>query len=325
MKKNRKYLAGGIFAAVAGAAMVIVSAGANAADFPERDITFVVPYSPGGGSDQQVRRLHAGLEEALGVGIQIVYKTGGGGAVGFLDLHSSAPDGNTIANVVVPNIIVAAQGDDVGFKPEEFSYIGMTDQSVGAIVVANDSNFATIEDSIEYAKENPGKLTVAGVGASGLANYALMVDAFDIDATYVPVSGGLGSILPLLQGGHVDIAILSSSHAVLYKDTVRAILVTGEKSPALPDVPNSEEAGYPNFVFGTTWGIMAPPGTPDDIVAILNAAVNKAVADPAVRKQQVDIGVTPVSMTPEEARELVLRNVAVVDKQIKLIDELGLK
>lgn len=325
MTKNRGYWRGGILAAAAGAIMAATAGGAAyAQSFPDHDITFVVPYSPGGGSDQQARRLQKGLEEALGVGIRIVYKTGGGGAVGFLELHSSEPDGYTIANVVVPNIIVTSQGDDVGFKPEEFAYIGMTDQAVGAFVVPKQSEFQTLEELIAYAKENPGKLTVSGVGATGQANFAMLVDGLGIEATYVPVSGGVGKIMPLLQGGHVDASLLASSHATRHKETVRTLAVAGQASPALADVPTFESLGYPTVNYATTWGVMAPPGTPDDIVAVLNDALNKAVADPAVKEMQIGNGLTPMSMSPEEAKQFVLDNLSEVDRKAKLVEEQGL-
>ena len=125
MKSNHNYLQKGILGAVA-ATFLAITPGAAKAEYPDKPITFIVPYSPGGGSDQQARRLVPGLEAALGVKIRIVYKTGGGGAVGFGELSRSKGDGYTISNVVVPNIIFAARGKDVGFKPGDFSYIGMT-------------------------------------------------------------------------------------------------------------------------------------------------------------------------------------------------------
>ncbi len=298
---------------------------AHAGSFPEHDITFIVPYSPGGGSDQQARRLQAGMKKHLGVGVRIVYKTGGGGAIGFLELHSSKPDGYTIANVVVPNIIVTSQGDDVGFKPADFSYAAMTVTAAGAFVVPNQSKFKTLKEVIAFAKANPGKLTVAGVGSSGLANFAVLVESFGIDATYVPVSGGVGKIMPLLQGGHVDASVLSSSHATRHKGTVRALVIAHEQEvPGLPGVPSADSLGYPNFKYATTWGIMLPPGTPADIVAKINEAVNAATADPKVRELQVKVGMTPLRMTPKEARQLVMDNIAGVKNKAMLIKKHGL-
>ncbi len=110
MKKTHYYLRGGILGAVAGAVFAVTAGTAIAAGYPEKDITFIVPYKPGGGSDAQARRLQAGLEKNLGVKIRIIYKTGGGGAVGFNELYRSKPDGYTISNVVVPNIIVTSKG-----------------------------------------------------------------------------------------------------------------------------------------------------------------------------------------------------------------------
>lgn len=321
MTVKRKYQPGRFLAAAAGGLfMAIAACGSASAQFPERDIMFIVPYSPGGGSDQQARRLQAGLEKALGVNLRIVYKTGGGGAVGFLELHSSKPDGYTISNVVVPNIIVTSKGDDVGYKPDDFSYIGMTDKAVGALVVPKDSKFKSLEELVAYAKANPGTLTIAGTGSTGNGNFAEIANSLGIKATYVPISGGVGKTLPYLQGGHVDAAVFSSSHAVKNAGTVTALGLAGsEPSQALPNVPTFKSLGYEGFNMATTWGIMAPPGTPADIVKVLNAALGEAVSDPEVQAAQVKNGLTPMSLTPDEAREYVLGNIERVDRITELL------
>jgi tripartite-type tricarboxylate transporter receptor subunit TctC len=166
-----KHHPGRLLAAATALSLAFVACGAShAAEFPERDITFIVPYAPGGGSDQQARRLQPGLEKALGVTIRIVYKDGGGGAVGFNELYRSKPDGYTVSNVVVPNIVVTAKGQNVGYKPEEFAYIGMTEQAVGALMVPKNSKFKSLKEFVDYAKANPGKVTIAGVGSTGEEN-----------------------------------------------------------------------------------------------------------------------------------------------------------
>jgi tripartite-type tricarboxylate transporter receptor subunit TctC len=326
MRKRRqfRYHPGKFLAAIAVLSMAAIAGGpGSAADFPKRDITFIVPYAPGGGSDQQARRLQEGLQKALGVNLRIVYKTGGGGAVGFLELHSSKPDGYTIANVVVPNIIVTAKGENVGYKTEDFSYIGMTEQAVGALVVPKDSKFKTLKDLIAYAKANPGKLTIAGTGSAGHANFAEIVHALGIRATYVPVSGGVGKTIPYLQGGHVDAAVFASSHAAKHTTTITALGLAGsEPSPALPGVPTFKSLGHDGFEMATTWGIMAPPGTPADVVKVLNAALQKTVADPKVKDAQVKNGLTPMSQTPEKARDFVLGTIKSVQRTEELVKAL---
>jgi tripartite-type tricarboxylate transporter receptor subunit TctC len=281
--------------------LAITAGGASAADYPDKPITFIVPYSPGGGSDQQARRLQPGLEKALGVNIQIVYKTGGGGAVGFSELWRSKPDGYTISNVVVPNIVISAKGENVGFKPGEFAYIGMTARALGALMVPKGSKYKTLADFVAAAKANPGKLTVAGVGNTGAANYAELEEILGIKTTYVPVSGGVGKMMPMLQGNHVDAGMTASSHAVKHRATVDTLVLAGsEPSEALPGVPNE-----PRWTYTTTWGIMAPPGTPADRLAVLNAALNKATADPKVRDLVIKNGLSPMRQTPAEAKAYV--------------------
>ncbi len=284
-----------VYVAVAGGAAFAVE------KFPEKPITFIVPYSPGGGSDQQARRLQPGLEKALGVEVRIVYKTGGGGAVGFNELWRSKADGYTISNVVVPNIVISSQGDDVGFKPGEFEYIGMTASAVGALMVPKGSKYKTLKDFVAAAKANPGKLTVAGVGGTGAANWANLADVLGIETTYIPVSGGVGKMMPMLQGNHVDAGMTASSHAVKHKATVDTLVIAGaETTSALPGVPNESRWEYV-----TTWGIMAPPGTPKDRIDILSKALLETTADPKLKEMVVNNGLVQIRQSPEEAKAVV--------------------
>ncbi len=309
MKKNPSYRRGVILGAVV-AAFVAMTTGAFSAEYPDKPITFIVPYSPGGGSDQQARRLQAGLQKELGVEVRIVYKTGGGGAIGFNALWQSKPDGYTISNVVVPNIVISAKGKDVGFKPGEFSYIGMTARAVGALMVPKNSPYKSLEAFVAAAKANPGKLTVAGVGKTGDANFAELAKILGIKTSYVPVSGGVGKMMPMLQGNHVDAGMTASSHAVRHKATVDTLVIAGPSTTsALPGVPNE-----PKWSYMTTWGVMAPPGTPADRIAILNAALHKATADPNVTEMVTKNGLQQMRQTPAEAKAYVEASVAKFSK-----------
>lgn len=318
---NKKHIYRGVLGAVLGA-FVVITAGAASADYPDKDITFIVPYKPGGGSDNQARRLQAGLEKNLGVKIRIVYKTGGGGAVGFNELHRSKPDGYTISNVVVPNIIVSAQGKDVGYKPGDFSYIGMTEKSVGALAVKKDSKYKSLEQIVAFAKKNPGKLTVAGVGSTGHSNYAELVSALGIKATYVPISGGVGKMLPFIMGGHVESGILAAAHGVKHKAKVNVLGLAGTKQSSALSAPTMESRGFKGFTMETTWGIMAPPGTPADRIAILNAALHKTTADPTVKNAILKNGLIPMKQTPAEAKQYVADTTGAVDRRNALLKKL---
>jgi tripartite-type tricarboxylate transporter receptor subunit TctC len=306
MTSKLNYQLGRLLATVAGLVLAVAVCSPASAQFPEHDIMFIVPYAPGGGSDQQARRIQAGMEAALGVTLQIVYKDGGGGAIGFNELYRAKPDGYTIANVVVPNIIVTAEGEDVGYKPEEFAYIGMTEQAVGALMVPKGSKFKSLDDFVAFAKENPGKVTVAGVGATGEESTKNLTDLHGIEISYVPISGGVGDMMPMLAGNHIDAGVTSSSHAVRHAETVDTLVIAGDvASESLPGVPNE-----PRWNYVTTWGIMAPPGTPDDVIATLNAALNKATADASVRDALIKTGLTPMSQTPAEAKQFIADAIA---------------
>jgi tripartite-type tricarboxylate transporter receptor subunit TctC len=305
MKTQNNYLSRGLLGVVAGAVLAVsggtAMAGAHGSKFPNKPITFIVPYSPGGGSDQQARRLQPGLEKALGVKVRIIYKTGGGGAVGFGELWRSKADGYTISNVVVPNIVIAGKKASVGFKAGKFSYIGMTERAVGALMVPKGSKLKTLKDFIAAAKANPGKITVAGVGSTGKVNMAALGSILNIKYTYVPVSGGVGKMIPMLLGKHVDAGMTASNHAVKHKANLDAVVVAGSKQiPALANVPNESKWEYM-----TTWGVMAPPGTPADRVKVLSAALLKATRAPSVAKAISNGGYENMYQTPAEAAAYV--------------------
>lgn len=276
-----------------------------ASEYPKRPITWIVPYSPGGGSDRQVRRLQPHLEKLLDTKIRVVYKTGADGAVGWQALEKAEPDGYTISNVVLPNIIaLEISTDNLGFKASDLAYISWTETTPNALVVAEDSKYDSLQEFVSAAKKNPGKLTIAGVGQEGKALIRQMTESIGIDISFVPFSGGVGAMVPQLQGGHVDAAYFGASHALEHPDTLKAIAISGEEpSKALEGVPTFQSKGYKGVLIGTSWGVAAPPGTPDAIVDKLNKAVNKAVTRVEGKLQK--FALTPLHQSPKEAEQYV--------------------
>jgi tripartite-type tricarboxylate transporter receptor subunit TctC len=264
-------------------------------------IQVVVPYSAGGGSDQQVRRLQPALEALVGDRLNVTYQTGGDGSVGWNALANSDPDGCTIGNVVAPNIMnLSLQGQDVGFKAEDFSYFGWTEYSPNMIGVAQDAVWQTIEEFIADAQANPGKITVSGVGINGELLMGEVEAATGIDLAFVPVSGGVGDIIPQIAGHHIDAAI--SGFSLLDGDQVRP-LVLSAPSERFPDLPTFQEAGFADVKLVTSWGLALPPGTPQDIVEKWNAVLEQALEDPGVMDAYAQTGFTVLHQTPDEARQ----------------------
>lgn len=247
-----------------------------------RFVDIIVPYAPGGGSDQQARRFQAAFEDILGVRVNIVNRTGGDGSVGWNALQDSAADGCTIANVVLPNIanLSITRGDEVGFDARDFAHLYYTENSPNFIAVsAANPRFETIEEFVEFARANPGEITIAGVGANGALLVGEVIAALDIDLSYVPVSGGVGDIVPQVAGGSFDSAMSGSS---MFAQDLVIPIVQSAKSASYPDLPTFDEAGFPGVSLVTSWGFIAPPGTPDEIVELWNTVIDRAMDAPEV-------------------------------------------
>ncbi len=264
-------------------------------------IRVIVPYSPGGGSDQQVRRLQPALEDALGKRLNVTYMEGGDGAVGWNALADAEPDGCTISNVVAPNIVNLSMGGDVGFKAADFEYIAWTEFSPNIIAVSKNAPYDSIEAFIDEAKSAPGGMTIAGVGDNGRLLMSEINKATGMELSYVPVSGGVGDIIFKVFGGHIDSAV--SGFSLLDGDQLKP-LVLSAPSDAFPDVPTFGEAGYPGVKLVTTWGFILPPETPDEIVQTWNEAVQQALEDPEVKKKYEEgAGFTVLHQNVDEARK----------------------
>lgn len=291
-----------------------VTAAAAELDCPAVEV--IVPYSPGGGSDQQVRRLQPALEEALGKRLNITYQTGGDGSVGWNALAGAAPDGCTIANVVAPNIMNLSinSAEEIGFTAEDFEYIAWTEYSPNILGVATDSEFENLEDFITEAEAAPGELTISGVGINGELLASEVLQATGIELSFVPVSGGVGDIIPQIAGGHIDSAI--SGFSLLDGDQVRPLALSAP-SAQFPDVTTFEEAGYEGVTLVTSWGFILPPETPAEIVETWNAAVQEAMATEEVQAAYEEAGFEVLDQDVEEARQYFEEQFAATQKALE--------
>lgn len=258
--------------------------GGEASAIDCHNVDVIVPYSPGGGSDQMVRRLQKAIEAQVDAKLNVQYLTGGDGAQGWNGLANAKPDGCTIANVVLPNIVNLSQTtDNLGFDSDDFEYIAFTENAPNMIMVANKARWKTFKDFVDEAKANPGKLTWNGVGSTGALLTSEMAHAVDLDITYIPVSGGVGDMIPQVVGGHVDAAVTGSSG--LDGKQLRPLVLSApsDRFGEYGDLPTFDEAGYPGVKLVTSWGLILPPKTPSAIVEAWNEAVQAAMDDPKVK------------------------------------------
>ncbi|MGB9441306.1 MAG: tripartite tricarboxylate transporter substrate binding protein [Desulfobacterales bacterium] len=287
-------------------AVVMFAPGIAIAEYPDKPITYTIPFNPGGESDITARLQEPILEKDLGVTVNVTHKPGGGGAVAWSEFQRTAkPDGYSIIGCNIPHIIgQPLLRKDAGYKTDGFKVIMWFHFTPNVLVVSKDSPYKTLDDFIAYAKKNPKAATVGGSGtysANHLETLRLN-KAAGVELTYVPHTG-TGPIIPALMGGHLMAAMSYSMVSVNYKDKFRTLAVASEERvPAMPDVPTFKELGY-DIVGGAFRGVAAPLGTPQPVVDRLAEAYTNA--NKIIAKKQVDMGFVMTYATGDDAQTLV--------------------
>ncbi len=274
--------------------------------YPEKPITYIISFNPGGESDITARLQEPHLEKILGVPINVTHKPGGGGAVAWSEFQrTGTPDGYTLIGTNIPHIIgQPLLRRDAGYVTDGFELIMWFHFTPNALIVPNESQFKTLKDLVEFAKKNPKVITLGGSGtysANHLEALRLEREA-GIKVTYIPHTG-TGPLVPAILGGHLTGLMNYSMLGVQLKDKVRVLAVASEERvPFLPDAPTFKEQGY-DIVGGAFRGVAAPKGTPKPIIDKLADAftkVNKIIAE-----KQEPLGFVMTYATGEKAGALV--------------------
>lgn len=269
----------------------ILPTAAALANYPSKPISYIIPFGPGGESDITARHQQPFFKEKFGEDLVISYKPGGGGAVGWSQLNGMKGDGYTIMGINLPHIIVKPMQKDVGFNTDDITGVYMFHYTPDAIVVNADSPFKTVQDLIDYAKANPGKLTMSGSG-KGTANHLAQI-RFDkmagVKTTYVAFKG-TGKAVAALLGNQVKAEWGYTSVGAKHEGKVRLLAVAmEERHPKFPDVPTFKELGF-DLVSGAYRGIAVPKSAPEEVRARLSQMIAEINADPEFRKRMENDG-----------------------------------
>src|SRR5215467_8484365 len=277
--------------AVAMAGMVAGAGLARAETYPVRPITLVVPYPPGGGVDAMARVAAEKLSVALGQQVVVDNRAGGSGLVGTRAVARSAPDGYTLFLAHTGSISInPSLYANAGFDPRrDFAAIGLIASMPVALLAHPSFPAKTIADVVAIAKQEGGKLNIgtSAVGTGGYLSAELFKSITNTDATIIPYKG-TGQVMNDLLGGHVPIAfgVLPPALGNLQAGTLRAIAVLSDtRFSLLPDVPTSAESGLPGFESVLHYGLLAPAGTPRDIIERLNKELRALVTADEVTKR----------------------------------------
>jgi tripartite-type tricarboxylate transporter receptor subunit TctC len=271
-------------------AILVLSGGLALAQgtYPDRPISIVVPFPPGGVADLTARPVAAALEKTLKNPVGVVNKTGAAGAVGMQFVAASRPDGYTLL-LALSSISIIPEADRLfgrapAFTVDQFEPIALISADPTVLVVRAESPWKTAAEFIADARKRPGQITYSSSGVYGTLHMAmeLLQQAAGIKLRHVPYPGG-GPAVTALLGGHVD--LLASGPSVVLPHIkagkLRALAGWGDQRvAALPDVPTFKELGYPGAEFYIWAGLFAPRGTPEPVLARLREAMRAVVGDP---------------------------------------------
>jgi len=312
------------------AAIALVMAGGVQAQggYPNRPVTMVVGFAPGGGTDAVARILAKSLSDSLGQQVLVENKAGAGGNIATDAVAHAAPDGYTILLGSVGSLAVAPHViTNLGYAPlRDFAPITMAVVFSNVLVVQASLPAQTLGDFVKLAKEKPGTVTFGSsgiLGAGHLAGELLKIRA-NIDIVHVPYKGG-GPAMQGMLGGQVTsiFATPVSSGGQVKAGKIRAIATTGPKRAALlPDVPTVAESGYPGFEAMNWYAYLAPAKTPKDIVDRLNRELVKALNDPAAVELLHKQGLEP---SPSSSAELGRYMESEYETWGKVVKQAGIK
>ncbi|SEB15919.1 tripartite tricarboxylate transporter substrate binding protein [Variovorax sp. YR216] len=292
------------FASRAVVAALALAAFAAHAAYPDRTITVVVPYAPGGAADAVARVVSARLGAKLGATVIVDNRAGASGTIGAAYVAKAAPDGYTVLYDATPYSINPHLFPKMPFAADALQPLSLVLLAPNALIVKADSPFKTVNDLVARSKAQPGKVNFASGGSGTVQRLAseLFRQKLGLDMVHVPYKSG-GPAITDVMGGQVDFmfATVAASYPLVSSGKLRALAVSSPKrSPRLPDVPTVAETVIPGYEAFEWNGMLLPARTPKEITDKLQRAVVEVLKEDEVQKRLSDLGAQPVGSTPEE-------------------------
>jgi len=307
--------------------LMLFSGIAAAQSWPARQVRFLVPFPPGGSTDVAARTLADKLSTGLGQQAVVENRGGAGGAVGAGEAARAAPDGYTIlfaANAV--SLLHLAVKNLPYDTLRDFVAITQVTTQPNVFAVHPSVPASSIKELVTYAKANPGKLSYGHSGAGGGQHLTgeLLKKMAGIDMVGIPYKGG-GQLITDLIGNQIQVGVAGTTPMIPHHQAGRIkilALTSLERFPPLPDIPTVVEAGYPGFESSQWLGLLAPRGTPQEVIVKLHAETVKALKLPDVRERLIRAGLQPVGNTPEQFTTVIRTE---IEQFGKLAKELGVE
>ena len=301
--------------------LALASAASAQAPYPTRNITLVLPFAAGSGTDTTTRLISKEVGVALGVSMVVDNKAGANGSIAASYVARSAPDGYTL--FVTTNTSHSANPyllKNMTYDPvKDFTPIARTGDLPFMLVVHPDVPAKTVAELVAYAKANPGKLTYASGSSSAIVSGATFAHNAGLDMLHVPYKSSPPAMNDVI-GGRITMMFTDVLTGLPHVNgnALRALAVTTkDRSPLVPNLPSMQEAGVPDFDITSWQGYFGPANLPKEIVTRLNTEIRRIVEKPEIKAQLATLGMDAFSGTPEELRVFVGEQLVLWEKLIK--------
>lgn len=296
-------------------------------DFPTKPVTIVVPYSAGASTDAVARMIEPKMSEILGQPVVVENRGGASGNVGTAYVADAEPDGYTLLLTVYPPLTMSPfMYEGLSYDPAtDFAPIALLTKSIMALAVSSELPIESLDDLIAYVKEHPGEVEYgsAGIGSAHHIAGERLNEAAGLDMEHIPYPGG-GPALQDLAGGHIEVSFgtLSAVTPHVESGSVRIIaLVENERYGGMPDTPLVVET-FPEIRRASWIGLLAPAGTPDEIIDTLNEAAVAALETPEVQEKLSALGIETIASTPEEFAQTMAED---LETNKEMVEKLGIE
>lgn len=302
------------------------SASANAGSFPEKPITIIVHSSPGGQLDATTRPIASAMSEILGQPIVIENKPGASGMLGIHHARRMPADGYTLLAAASTFSVLPALRKDPGYTVDDFSGIGMMVRVPYFMVASTDKPYNTAEEFISVAKSRPNGLSFgsAGNGTTAHLSFSMFMQQEQLELLHIPYKGNAAAV-PDLVAGRTD--VMFDAYGVIGTNVQAGRLkilgvTSSQRLPKFPEIPTLAEQTGTNFTYDLWLGLLAPKGTPDDVIKKLSAALHQAQQDKRIIDRAYNDGTLLVATNPEEFDQIINKDLE--DAQ-QVVERLGLE
>jgi tripartite-type tricarboxylate transporter receptor subunit TctC len=322
MHSRRDYPRVGAVARMVLLACCLSEAGLSLAQSGREAVRLVSPFAAGGGREVLARAFIGEFSAALGEAVIVDNRPGAGGITGTVHVAKSAPDGKTLLMTGTNHNISPLTSSPPAYDAiKDFVPVAAIGTGSNVLMISSSAPFKTTSELISYARANPGKINYAsaGIGSASHLTMSYLMGLAGIEMTHIPYKSSTAASTEMLAG-RVDVVFITAAEVLGYLKETR-LRVLGISSPRgsryLPGVPPLASSGIPGFSYESWWGLLAPAGTAQAVVRRVNAAMNKALSDPAVVDRMAKLTIEPRVMSPEEFDAFVRRDVETASRLLK--------